>query len=83
MLDNNCNEIKKIPLDDYLINKLIPIDNISGLDVSYPSVSLVNITNGDYIWNYRHKEYSEEFIIKNKLININGDIINFTFDYRI
>lgn len=25
-------------------------------------------------------EYSEEFIIKNKLININGDIINFTFD---
>lgn len=80
LLDNNCNEIKKIPLDDYLINKLIPIDNISGLDVSYPSVSLVNITNGDYIWNYRHKEYSEEFIIKNKLININGDIINFTFD---
>ena len=80
LLDNNCNEIKKIPLDDYLINKLIPIDNISGLDVSYPSVSLVNITNGDYIWNYRHKEYSEEFIIKNKLINIKGDIINFTFD---
>ena len=80
LLDNNCNEIKKIPLDDYLINKLIPIDNISGLDVSYPSVSLVNITNGDYIWNYRHKEYSEEFIIKNKLININGAIINFTFD---
>ncbi len=80
LLDNNCNEIKKIPLDDYLINKLIPIDNISGLDVSYPSVSLVNITNGDYIWDYRHKEYSEEFIIKNKLININGDIINFTFD---
>lgn len=80
LLDNNCNEIKKIPLDDYLINKLIPINNISGLDVSYPSVSLVNITNGDYIWNYRHKEYSEEFIIKNKLININGDIINFTFD---
>lgn len=80
LLDNNCNEIKKIPLDDYLINKLIPIDNISGLEVSYPSVSLVNITNGDYIWYYRHKEYSEEFIIKNKLININGDIINFTFD---
>ena len=43
-------------------------------------MSLVNITNGDYIWEYRHKEYSEEFIIKNKLININGDIISFTFD---
>ena len=64
LLDNNCNEIKKIPLDDYLINKLIPIDNISGLDVSYPSVSLVNITNGDYIWNYRHKECSEELIMR-------------------
>ncbi len=80
LLNNNCDEIKKIPLEYNFINNLIPIDNISGLDVSYPYVSLVNITNGDYIWEYRHKEYSEEFIIKNKLININGDIISFTFD---
>lgn len=80
LLDNNCNEIKKIPLGSNIIKKLIPIDNINGLEVSYPFVSLVNITNADYIWRYRHKEHSEEFITKNKLININGDIIDFTFD---
>lgn len=43
-------------------------------------MSLVNITNGVYIWNYRHKGYSEEFIIKDKSININDDTIDFIFD---
>ena len=80
LLDNNCNEIEKIPLGNRTINKLIPIDNINGLEVSYPSVSLVNITNADYIWQYKHKGYSEEYIIKNKLINISDNFIDFTFD---
>ena len=80
LLDNNCDEIKKIPLEYNFLNKLIPIDNISGLNISYPSVSLVNITNGNYIWEYQHKMYSEEFVVKNKSININGDMISFIFD---
>ena len=80
LLDKNCDEINKIPLGHNTINNLIPIDKISGLSVSYPHVSLVNITNDDDIWKYRHKEYSEEFIIKDKSININGDIIDFIFD---
>ena len=80
LFDKNCDEINKIPLEYNFINNLIPIDDISGLGVSYPYVSLVNITNGVYIWNYRHKGYSEEFIIKDKSININDDTIDFIFD---
>lgn len=41
---------------------------------------MVNITNGNYIWEYQHKIYSEEFVVKNKSISINGDIISFIFD---
>ena len=80
LFDNNCNEIGKIPLGDRAINKLIPIDHTIGLGVSYPSVSLVNITNADYIWHYKHKEYSEEYTVKNKSIHIDDNFIDLTFD---